>query len=145
MDKAERLARATRLREAAMADVREMNEQMARAAARACCDQCPHPKPERNEESVLPNGVRLSVHAAHCRQPAPDCTARVYSHLESEVPEVANRMVEHLAAVPDLAAAGVTWMACLAPEADRFILTYCVPESGRVAAAVGSMPVEAFR
>ncbi|WP_202920396.1 TraR/DksA C4-type zinc finger protein [Urbifossiella limnaea] len=127
-----------------MASVREENERMAREAARNCCKQCPHPKPERDEVVDLLNGVRLSVYVAHCQRPGPDCTALVYSHLLSEPPAVANRMVEHLAAVPELAAAGVSWLACLAPDADRLILTYRVPASERVAAAVGAMRVEEF-
>jgi hypothetical protein len=145
VDDSDSLARAVGLREQMLASVREENERMAREAARNRCDQCPHPKPARDEVVTLPNGIRLSVYVAHCRHPGPDCTARVQSHLLSEPPEVANRMVEHLAAEPGLAAAGVGWLACLAPDAERLILTYRVPESARVAAAVGSLSVEAFR
>jgi len=135
MEDAERLARATRAREAAMAAVREENERMVQEAARDRCDQCPNPKRERDE-------VHLSVSVMHCERPGPDCTALVCSHLVSEPSKVANRMVEHLAAATELAAAGVSW---LATGADRLILTYRVPEIQRVAAVVGALSVEAFR
>lgn len=144
MDEAERIARAAQLCEAAMASVRVENERMARAADRDCCVQCLQPKPERDEEATLPNGVRLSAYVARCQQPGAGCTAFVQSHLLSESPAVANRMVEYLVALPELAAAGVSWFGCLAEGADRLTLTYRVPESERVAAAVGALRVEEF-
>src|SRR5262245_35707420 len=100
MEEAERLARAARLREAALEAIREEDERMAREADLDRCDQCPHPKAERDEVVKLPNGVRLSVNVRHCQRPGPDCTALACSHLLSESPEVANRMVEHLIALP---------------------------------------------
>lgn len=145
MKKTERLARVAQLRKAAMQAVREENERLARQAARDRCDQCTEPKYERDEVLPLLNGIRLSVDVAHCDRPGADCTALVCSHIVSESPEVANRMIEHLVAQPELAATGVSWMACLAPGADRLILTYRVPDSARVAAAIGALPTESFR
>jgi hypothetical protein len=148
MDDPERVARGTRLRDAAMQQVREENERLAREAARDNCAQCPEAKATRDEVVSLPNGVQLSVYVAHCQRPAADCTAQVCAHLVSESPEAANRMVRWLAAQPDLKAAGVNWMASLAPGAagaDRLILTCRVPELARLTAAVGAVPVEAFR
>jgi len=145
VEEEERLARVAQLREVAMASAREENERLAREAARDRCDQCPEPKAQRDEVVALPNGIRMSVWVTHCLLPRTDCTALVCSHLSSESPEVANRVVEHLAAVPELATAGVSWLACLAPGADRLLLTYRVPELARVAEAVGALPVESFR
>jgi hypothetical protein len=144
VDDEERVARADRFREAAMASVREDDERMSREASRDCCEQCLRPKQHRDSMAELPNGVRLSVYVAYCERPGPECTALVQSHLLSERPAVANRIVEHLAAVPELAAAGVGWMACLAPDANRLILTYRVPELERVAVAVGALRVKDF-
>jgi hypothetical protein len=145
MDDPERLARAARLRDAAMRQVREENERLSREADRDNCAQCREPKAVRDEVVTLPNGVRLSVYVAHCQRPAADCTAQVCSHLVSEPPEAANRMVRWLAEQPELMAAGFGWTGCLQPGVDRLMLTCRVPELPRLMAAVAIMPVEAFR
>lgn len=123
--------------------VREENERIAREAALACCAQCPEPKQERHEVVVLSNGIRMSIFVTHCRAPSEACTALVSSHLVSELPKVANAIVESLAADERLRAMGVGYLAC--GSSDRLVLTYRVPAVLDVKAAVSMIDAETFR
>jgi hypothetical protein len=137
--------RAALLREQAMRARAEENQRMALEASIDRCDKCPKPKQEYDRELSLPNGIRLSLYCHRCESPDANCTALVQSHLPSEPPAVANRIVEWLAERPELKAIGVSWVACLHWEADRLILTYRTPVEERVIAAVGAVAVEEFR
>src|SRR5262245_19607249 len=145
VDEAQPQQRAALLREQAMRAAADENERMARQTAIDRCDKCLKPKQDYDRELLLPNGIRLSLYCHRCESPDPDCTAMVQSHLLSEPPAVASRMVEWLVERPELKAIGVSWLACLHWEADRLILTYRTPVEERVIAAVGAVAVEDFR
>lgn len=145
MDDAERRRRAASLREQAERAAAGENERMEREAAIDRCDRCPSPKQEYDQEYALPNGIRLSLYSRRCESPGPECTALVQSHLSSESPAVANRVVEWLAERPEMQALGVSYTACLHWEAERLILTHRTPVEGRLIAAVGGAPVKEFR
>jgi hypothetical protein len=132
------------MREETLAWIREEGERSARENAIDLCAKCPHVKSERREERTVFNGLRLSVFVAHCHHPSADCTARVQSHLISETAQVANRIVQHLVELPDMAKAGVSWLACFAPEADRLILTYRIHQMELVLVALGKLRIEEF-
>ncbi|MGL6096255.1 MAG: hypothetical protein ACRC7O_10730 [Fimbriiglobus sp.] len=132
MEDPERVRRAAEMWAAVERSTREENERLEAAAALARCERCPEPKRLRDEVLTLAGGLRLSVYTTPCSAPGPDCTAAVSSHIVSEPPAVANRIVERLAADPKLAAAGVTCMIPLHWSAERFVLSFRVPTLGRV-------------
>jgi hypothetical protein len=142
MSDAERHQRAILLYEQAMRAVTEENEGLAREAAILRCDKCPRPKHEYDLLLSLPNGIRLWVYCCRCDSPGSDCTAEVQSHLPSESPAVANRIVEWLAERPELHALGVTWFTC---GENRHVLTYRTTAEGMVVAVAGAVPVDEFR
>lgn len=142
MNDADRRKHAARVNEAAMRAVEKLNEELNEELAICRCDKCPNPKQENVRELDLPNGVRLSLYYCHCESPNSDCTAGVASHLPSESPSVANRIVEWLVEQPDLKPLGVTWWTC---GEDRHVLTYPTPAEAKVVTAVGAVPVDEFR
>ena len=145
MDDTERQKRVNLLREKAMRLAAEENERMERQAAIDRCDKCPNPKQQYDRELLLPNGIRLSLFRRCCESPNSDCTAVIQSHLMSESPAVANRIVEWLYEQPELKAIGVGYVVCLHVDVDRLILRYRVPVQAQVVARLGTIPVEEFR
>lgn len=138
-------SQAAALREQALREIAEENERAAQQVSIDRCDQCPEAKRDDFRKLSLPNGILLRIHAHYCGQQRPECTASVDAYLLNQPPEVSNQIVEWLAQQPELRAAGVGWMGCLAIGADYLLLTYRVPVSGMVEAAVAAVRVEDFR
>jgi Prokaryotic dksA/traR C4-type zinc finger len=137
--------RAIYLREQALRMIHEDNERMAQQAAIDRCDKCPEPKRQDNHQVTLSNGISLATYSHHCGQKNADCTALVQAYLLNQPAEVSNRIIEWLVEQPELKAAGVQWMGCLAIGADRLCLAYRVHEAGVVASAVAALRVEEFQ
>lgn len=139
----EREQRIAALRKRHLARVAEENQRMAQQAAVDRCGGCSEPKHEQDDTVTLPNGLVLSRFVTRCAAPNGGCTARVYSHLPSESPAVANRIVDWLASLSELRVYGASWLACL--SSDRVLLTYRFPVLDDVAKVVATVSVEEFR
>jgi hypothetical protein len=144
-NEAERRERGVGFEERALRQIQEEEEETQRQAAIARCDRCPKEKQTREQEWTLPNGLVLWTQRCQCADPGPDCTAQVDAQLKSETPATANRIVDHLVEAPVLKAAGVHWMCCLHPAAERLFLTFPGPSLSLVLAVVGALRVEHFR
>jgi hypothetical protein len=138
------LARAADLREQAERAIAVENERLAQEAARDRCDGCPEPKHPSEARVTMPNGLDLVSYVERCVHNDRGCTALVHTYLLAQPAEVTNRIIEWLTGLPQLQAASVLWMGCLAPGADRLMLVYPAGKAGQVLAAVAAIRVEDF-